>query len=148
MINIALIVAALMGLGIAFQPVTNAAAARFIGLAPLMVVSNGLVLIGSLIYAGLARERFSWNEIATLRPDLLLGGALYGLLILFGGIYVFPRLGATLALMVIILSQLVFGLVIDHYGLYGVPRQPMSWVRGLAIVFVIMGVLLVRIKKV
>ena len=148
MTNIALVVAILMGLSIAFQPVTNAAASRYIGLAPLMVVSNGLVLLGSIIYAVFARERVGWGEILTLRLDLLFGGAIYGLLILFGGIYVFPRLGATLALMIIFLSQLVFGLAIDHYGLYGIPRQPLSWVRVLGVVFIFMGILLVRTNKI
>ncbi len=147
MTNLALLVAILMGFGIAFQPVTNAVAARYIGLAPLMVVSNSLVLLGSIVYALWIRERVGWDAISSLRPDLLFGGALYGLMILFGGIYVFPKLGATVALMVIIMSQLVFGLMIDHYGLYGIPRQSMSWGRALGILFIIMGILLVRYKK-
>ena len=145
--NIALIVAVVIGFSIAFQPVTNAMATRQIGLASLMVVSNGLVLLGSIAYAVLVRERLNFGVIATLRPDLLLGGALYGLIILFGGIYAFPRLGVTLALMIIVLSQLVFGLVIDHYGLYGVPRQPLSWVRLFGVGLVVMGLVLVRFQK-
>ncbi len=148
MTNLVLTVAILIGFSIAFQPVTNAAASQYIGLASLMVVSNGLVFLGSIAYAVLSRESMSWNEIATLRLDLLLGGAIYGLLILFGGIYVFPRLGATFALMVIVFSQLIFGLMIDHYGLYGIPRQPLSFVRIIGVSFIFLGILLVKTNKI
>lgn len=141
---IPVLLACAIGLSVAFQPVTNASAVSTVGVAPIMVASNAIVFLISLGYAALSPGAANWRALTSLRPDLLLGGAIYGAIIVFAGLYVFPRLGAALALGIIVASQLAGAMVIDHFGLYGMPVRPFSIERALGVVLVLGGAWLLR----
>lgn len=67
-----------------------------------------------------------------------------------GGFYVFaiivlaPRLGVALTIGLTVAGQMIFSLVIDHYGMMGIPQQSVNWVKILGISLIIGGVALLR----
>lgn len=55
-----------------------------------------------------------------------------------------PRLGATLTFSLVVAGQLLMAVALDHFGLLGVPMQPVSWLRILGIALITAGVVLIR----
>jgi transporter family-2 protein len=53
-------------------------------------------------------------------------------------------LGAALSFALIVLGQLAFSLVIDHFGLFGVSVQPINWGRLAGVLLIIVGVLVIQ----
>jgi transporter family-2 protein len=56
-------------------------------------------------------------------------GGLMGLLVVFSITFAQPRIGAASTIGILIAGQLVMGIVIDRYGLFGVDRIGLSWTR-------------------
>lgn len=67
-----------------------------------------------------------------------------------GGFYVYaiivlaPRLGVALTIGLTVAGQMLFSLVIDHYGMFGIPQQPVNWLRVAGVVLIIGGVVMLR----
>ena len=67
-----------------------------------------------------------------------------------GGFYVFaiiilaPRLGVAVTIGLTVAGQMIFSLLIDHYGMMGLPVQPVSLLRFVGVTLVIGGVVLLR----
>ena len=55
-----------------------------------------------------------------------------------------PKLGVALTFGLIVAGQLGISLVIDNFGLLGIPVHQVSWQRILGMVFIIGGVILIR----
>jgi transporter family-2 protein len=53
-------------------------------------------------------------------------------------------LGAALLIGSVVVGQLLAGVVIDHYGWFGMPVQPVTLVRFLGALFLVAGVILIR----
>ncbi len=138
------LVALAIGICVGLQPVTNASAASQVGVGPIMVASSALVLIASVVFAVVSPGKANWPALLSLRPDLLLGGAVYGCIIVFGGLYAFPRLGASLTLALIVAAQFCAGVMIDHDGLYDMPTRPMSGVKFAGLALILAGAWLLR----
>jgi transporter family-2 protein len=61
-------------------------------------------------------------------------------------VIVAPRIGAANALGFIVGGQFIAALVIDHYGLMGMPVNSISWYRISGIVMLLIGVYLIQKK--
>ncbi|MCU1283858.1 MAG: hypothetical protein JWO13_208 [Acidobacteriales bacterium] len=72
-----------------------------------------------------------------------MGGALGALYIVIS-IYVVPKIGAAALLSAAVFGQLVFSLVADHFGFFGISAHPVNVPRLVGVVLVIGGVALVR----
>ena len=55
-----------------------------------------------------------------------------------------PRLGVALTIGLTVAGQMVFSLLVDHYGMLGIPAQPVNWLRVLGVVLIIGGVFILR----
>ena len=55
-----------------------------------------------------------------------------------------PRLGVALTITLMVAGQLLVGLVLDHFGAFGQPVQPMNLGRVAGVALVIAGVVMVR----
>ena len=71
-----------------------------------------------------------------------LGGAM-GVCFVLGNILLFPRLGAVQTVVLPILGQVMMGLCIDRFGLFGAPVLSVSWMRVLGAVVVLAGIVVV-----
>lgn len=138
-----LIVALLSGIGIAVQPPTNATLARASG-SPLLAALISFA-VGTLILL------VAWAAVDRTSPATLKGvpwwawaGGLYGAFFVAATAYAAPRLGLAQLLTIMIATQLVAALVLDHFGLLGLDRVPVSATRVIGVMLVLGGVVLVR----
>lgn len=70
-------------------------------------------------------------------------GGMFGAFYILTAIVILPRLGATATFGVILAGQLLTSLVVDHYGLLGLARQPLNWSRMAGVALLGAGVLLI-----
>jgi transporter family-2 protein len=126
-----------------------------------MVVNARLgVALGSPFFA--AATSFSLGLVCTVVAVLAAGAELPPLAVTrsvpwwawFGGllsatfiivsIVIARPLGAALLIGSVVVGQLLAGVLIDHYGWFGMPVQPVTLARLLGALFLVAGVLLIR----
>lgn len=139
------LLAFLIGASVATQSPLNAAATATVGVGPVLVVSNIIVLVGSIVIAGLWPTTAQWSAIPQV-PLYQWGGALCGLTILVGGLLVFPKLGPTTALGLILIGQFSVALLWEQTGLLGVPRAPLDMSKIIGIALMLIGFLVTQYK--
>ncbi|PYE56457.1 DMT family transporter [Deinococcus yavapaiensis] len=71
-------------------------------------------------------------------------GGLMGASFVFLNIVAAPRIGVALLSVLVIVGQLVAALVIDHFGLFGLPRHELNAGRVVGVLIVLVGVLIFR----
>lgn len=71
-------------------------------------------------------------------------GGFYGAFFVAVAAFGAPRVGVGVLLTAAIAGQLAAALVLDHYGLLGLARHPITLSRGLGFVLVVLGAVLVR----
>ena len=71
-------------------------------------------------------------------------GGLYGAIFVVAAAWGVPRLGVATTIILMVAGQLLISVVVDHLGIMGVPRQPISWGRAAGVALVIAGVVMVR----
>jgi transporter family-2 protein len=88
-----------------------------------------------------------------VRPDLAASralpwyawiGGLYGAMFVVAAAWGVPRLGVATTIILMVAGQLVLSVVLDHFGVMGMPKQPISWGRVVGVLMVLGGVLMVR----
>jgi bacterial/archaeal transporter family-2 protein len=143
--NLFLLLAFVTGAGIAAQAVINARLRLVLG-APLWA-AGVQTLIGLLLIALVALAIRQPGPLTTglLRaPWWVWTGGLLGATYVVVSILLVPRLGAALMLAGMIVGQLVFALLIDHYGWFGATQIRMTPSRVLGVALLVSGFLLLR----
>jgi transporter family-2 protein len=79
-----------------------------------------------------------------LLPWYAWAGGLYGAFFVTAAAYAAPRIGLALFVAALIGGQLAMALAVDHYGAFGLSRQPITLTRLAGVTLVFAGVLLVR----
>lgn len=85
----------------------------------------------------------TFSEIRAISPILLSGGIL-GAIFVTAFIYIIPQIGAATHIAMTVTGQLIFAVVIDHFGLFSMPSQAFTWQRLVGCLFLILGVLLIQ----
>lgn len=62
-----------------------------------------------------------------------------GVLIIFVVAFALPRAGVAKATTAIIIGQVTMAMLIDHFGLFGIEKAPVSWWKGLGLAFLAAG---------
>jgi transporter family-2 protein len=130
------------GVAAASQGAANAALTSRTGLGAALFFNSVVVLIGTavmLLFTGGVRSLGALGGAPL--PHYL--GAFCGLFIITAVTLAFPRLGS-MALALMVLGQGVMALVIEHFGLWGMTRVPVSGPRLLGVALVLAGVLLLK----
>lgn len=99
---------------------------------------------GLLIYAVVSGE--SVGNITSIKnaPPVAWFGGLLGAFFVTTAVVLVPRLGVAMSFSLIVAGQMLVTLVIDHFGLLGVPVKEISAVRVAGIVMITAGVILIR----
>ena len=140
-----LIIALLMGMLFPVQTAANARMRASVG--PAFVVTlisfsvSSLLLCGVSLVCGIPVLPTA-EQIATVPWWGWIGGII-ALFTITVTIYLFKALGQLQTIILPLLGQLLFSLVIDHFGLFGSVRIPLSVVRTVAMLLLISGVLLI-----
>ncbi len=135
-----------VGLAIAVQAPLNGQAANAVGVGPLLIISNIVVLLGSIPVYYLWPETARWGAVSGV-PLLHWGGSLCGLTIVVGGMLVFPRLGPTTALGLILLGQFSLALVLERQGWLGIPKAPLEPTKLLGVALMLCGFAVTQSKN-
>jgi len=126
---LALLIAGLSGVTMAFQGAINSGLSLIIGLlqATFVVHIVGLALVTALLFLFGA----GWGFTAKLSQApwySYLGGVL-GVAIVYGVMRAMPKVGVAPATTAIIIGQVLTAAVIDHMGWFGLQKIPFSWCR-------------------
>ncbi len=136
----------LAGAVLAMQIGVNSTLARHSGSA--LWASGASFVVGSLALLVLCFVvmRQPWPGLETLRaaPTWSWSGGLLGAFYVTTLIIFAPRLGATLALALVIAGQLTGALLLDRFGLFGVTPQAITPGRIAGIAMILTGAILVR----
>ncbi len=140
-----LIVAIAGGVGMTIQTGVNTQLRTHVQgpiLSALISLAGGTVALAVVLALGLlGRGKFSAIPHA---PWWTLVGGLIGAFIVVMSIVVAPRIGVTTLAAALIFGQLVTAIVVDHFGLIGFHRIPLSFTRIAGVVLLLGGVLLVQ----
>lgn len=71
-------------------------------------------------------------------------GGLLGVIFLTGNLLLLPRLGAALTVVMTVTGQILMGVMIDTFGLFGATQQSFTFFKGIGIIFLIFGILLMN----
>lgn len=71
-------------------------------------------------------------------------GGLMGAFFVASTVWLVPRLGVALTFSLVIAGRMLITLVIDHFGLLGVPVKEVNFLRVLGVTFITVGVILIR----
>ena len=135
--------AVVAGVAVAFQGATNQGLLKSAGIGPALIVNTVVVLIGTLglwLATGAKTTFFPVGASWTL----YLGG-LFGFIIIASAVLVFPRLGAAYAIALMVCGQCLAAMIIDHYGMLGMDRSPVTLQRVMGVVLVTAGVAVFRL---
>lgn len=77
-------------------------------------------------------------------PPIAWVGGILGAFFVTATVTLVPRLGVALTFSLIIAGQMIVTLIIDHYGLLGVPVKEISFARIGGILLITAGVILIR----
>jgi transporter family-2 protein len=72
-------------------------------------------------------------------------GGFFGAVYIVISIFLVPRLGAAAFIALLIAGQMIASLVLDHFGLFGIPRNPADLTRIAGAALLVAGVVLMRI---
>ncbi len=129
------------GVAVAVQPSINARLAEKTGFLPAATISFAVGTLVLLVIS-LAASQGSFRR-ATETDWWQLSGGIFGAFFVTMTIVGVPRIGTTAVLALTIVSQLVAGLVMDHYGLFGMRGIPIDFKRMIGVTLLLVGVALI-----
>jgi bacterial/archaeal transporter family-2 protein len=137
--------AGLAGAAGACQSAANAALAGRAGLGPALLINAVVVLIAVVVLSAFTGGLRAFT-LATLTgaPLGYYIGGLCGCFIIAVMAFAFPRVGGAFALALFVLGTGVTGVVIDHFGLWGMRVIPLSVPRAAGVVLLVAGMILMR----
>jgi len=139
MIEMVLVMAVgLMG-GIAVgtqAPIAGAMGQRIGGASSSLIVHLGGALASLILLVSRKGELIhEWRSL----PWYMLGCGAFGLVLYLSLTHTIPKVGATTAITLLIVGQLLAGLVIDHFGAFGITTRAIDLNRVVAVALLFAG---------
>jgi len=136
-----ILVGVLGGVAVGLQnPFAGAISQRVGGAASSLIIHVGGAVISLFVLFARGGEQLSqWRSVPWY---MWLAGGL-GVILVLTLSATFPRLGATAAIVLVILGQLLVGIVIDHYGFLGVNVRAIDGGRVLGAAALLVGAFLI-----
>jgi bacterial/archaeal transporter family-2 protein len=132
-----LLIGLLGGVMVGIQsPIAGAMSQRVGGAASSFIVHvSGAVLSGLLLLSRNGENIGAWRVL----PWYMLASGIFGVVLYLTLSRTLPELGAGIAATLIIIGQLIVGLLIDHFGWFGVPVRPLELTRLAAAALLLAG---------
>jgi transporter family-2 protein len=137
-----IVVPVLAGIASTLQATTNGALAERVGLPGALLISIVVSAAAIVVFYAVAGRGTTLFQPDT--PWVLYLGGIYGFLILAALAFAFPRLGGAWTIALLVLGQGLAALAVDHYGLLGQLREPITVVRAAGVGLLVAGTLLMR----
>lgn len=129
------------GIAVAVQPSINARLAQRVGSYESSLISFAIGTLGMLVVVLLA-GRGNLRALGTA-PWWELTGGLLGAFFVTMTIIAVPRLGTTAVMAMIIAGQLLTGVLLDQFGVFGLRQIAFTPLRGIGVVLLCLGAALV-----
>ena len=141
---LAIVAVVLAGGATAMQAPTNARLMTAVG-SPVNAAFVSFA-IGTAVLGLLALMMQSRPDLTAARalPWYAWIGGVYGVVFVVAATWAVPRMGVATTVTLMVAGQLIVSLVLDHFGAFGVPKQPINLNRIVGIGLVVTGVLLAR----
>jgi bacterial/archaeal transporter family-2 protein len=117
-----------------------------IGVIEALTFATGIQLALSLVILLVARTGLGGLAGGFRAPAWMWLGGVMGLTVVFTITFAQPRIGATATIGILIAGQLVMGLLIDRFGLFGVEQISISPVRLAGVVLLGIGAALSLVR--
>ncbi len=108
------------------------------------LLSFSIGAVGLLLLVCLGKTDVTQISHATKEHWTIWTAGLLGIFYVVASIILVPNIGAGLTFALVIAGQLVFSILIDHFGLMGLSIYPINWQRIMGICLIIGGVMLIR----
>ncbi|WP_319518541.1 DMT family transporter [uncultured Martelella sp.] len=73
-------------------------------------------------------------------------GGIVGVVYITGALMLAPKLGAAGFIMAVIAGQMLASVIIDQWGLVGLPQKPVSWSRLAGLGLIILGLVVMQLQ--
>ena len=103
------------------------------------VLVSAIIMFLIVLFSGTFKE---YSNIKDISPFYWIGGV-FGIAIVFLSIKVIPILGTTSAFSIFIAVQLIVGVLLNQFGLFGVAKIPMDPVRFMGVILLVVAVKMV-----
>lgn len=80
-------------------------------------------------------------------PKIILIGGLLGTFFVTSCIIFIPKIGIANVLLAALCGQIIFSLLFDYLGAFGVPKQPIDFKRAAGAILVLSGVILINLQN-
>lgn len=140
-----LITAIVVGAFVPFQAAANAALGKLIGY-PLWATLVSLVFSVLLVLVLMIVFRVPAPSLAAALKGpwwIWVGGAA-GVLYLTAALLLTPKLGVASFMVAVVAGQLLTSLLIDHFGLMGLPQKPVNMPRVIGLGMIIIGMIVTQ----
>ncbi len=107
-------------------------------------ISLTVSVIGTAVVLLLARQPLPDKTLFASAPWWLWTGGLCGILFVLAGAVLAPKLGASTYTAALIAGQVLFSVLLDHFGVLGFPKHSLNLERIFGVLLLMAGVLLVR----
>ncbi|AIZ32107.1 DMT family transporter [Pseudomonas sp. K1(2024)] len=136
------------GAVVPFQAAANAALGRAVG-HPLWATVVSLIISLIAIAPVLLALRAPAPQLgaATSLPLWAWVGGIAGVIYITAALLLSPRMGTTSFMACVIGGQLLTSLIIDHFGLMGMPTKQVTLYRILGVAMIFIGVLLIQLSS-
>ncbi|MBV4534552.1 DMT family transporter [Pseudomonas sp. BT-42-2] len=140
-----LLVAVLAGAAVPFQAGSNAALGRLLG-HPLWAAGVSLLVSLLMLVPALLVMRAPLPQLQSLAqaPWWAWFGGVAGVLYITAALVLTPRLGAAGFIVCVIAGQVLSSLLIDQWGLMGLPERPVNVWRLVGVGMIVLGMLVVQ----
>ncbi|HXD10859.1 MAG TPA: DMT family transporter [Anaerolineales bacterium] len=108
-----------------------------------VLILTGVSLVVLLILVAAFPGMADLRHLPGLSQWYLYVGGILGIAILAVPIFLIPRLGATATLTGLVIGQLLLAVLIDHFGIFNVPRVEIGLTRIFGILLLALGAYLV-----
>ena len=140
---LAIVIGLIIGFGIPVQTAINSRLRDAVGspfwssLISFAIGTLGLAVATLVSGVALLPSR----QILTSQPWWIWLGGLFGVVYLTSNILLFPKLGSVQTVIFPVTGQILMGLLIDNGGWFAAPVQPLTLMRGIGALLMILGVL-------
>ncbi|MGV0908125.1 DMT family transporter [Martelella sp. FOR1707] len=143
-----LIIAAITtGAVVPFQAGANAALGRALGhplWGTLISLCVSFVCIVPVMYLAKVQAPALMNLAQA--PRWIWIGGVVGVVYITGALMLAPKLGAAGFVMAVIAGQMLASMIIDQWGLVGLPQKPVSWPRLAGLGLIVLGLIVMQLQ--
>jgi transporter family-2 protein len=139
-----IVLSAVGGMAIAMQALINWRLSASAGHPLLAATISFGVGLAALLVVLLAQSGTVRGQTLASAPWWAWTGGALGAFYIVMSIYMIPRIGTAALLSAVVLGQITFSLLADHYGFFGVTQHAVTLPRLAGTVLVVVGVVLVR----